>query len=668
MNENTKTLTLVAAAVVVMLLVWAPWTPAPQKDTGDVRGQLLVADFDPQSAASLEIVEFDEDTATVRPFKVAKVVVKGKTRWSIPSHENYPTDAKDQLADVAAGLMGRKILDVAGDSPGDHALYGVLDADPKVRKVGDTGVGTRVTMKDQSDKELLSLVIGKAVPDKSDLHYVRRVGDDHVYVVDVKTDKISTKFEKWIEKDLLKLSTWDIKQLWIRDYSADLSMDLTQRGALTLDLIQRGEMALEYNDTGEPKWKMIKDAKFDHRRGEWVPVQMADDEELNTSKLDDMKNALGDLKIVDVTHKPEGLSADLKAEADFAKHLEAVESLARRGFFVARAANQMELFSNEGEVRCSMKDGLQYVLRFGDIVPETAGGSSKEDKGADKEKDKGGDQEKKPKSTGLNRYLFVTAEFNPDIVPKPQLESLPGEKKEAADAEKSAAGKSADEKKAQQKAKEKKPKAKKAKKAEQDPPEETKADEQKLDEAAADEKKADDKPADEKKPEKSEAAKDEKKGEAAKDEKKSGEKAAAEAEQQRIEKENKRKQDEYDEKIKKGKERVTELNARFADWYYIISDEVYHKIHLGRNDIVKKKEKDKDKDKDKDKEKDKEKAATEGSQAEQGKTEKPAGEQNPVGELEQLKKEGPGGKEQEEPTAKKKAPAAKEKEEPAGKE
>ena len=63
------------------------------------------------------------------------------------------------------------------------------------------------------------------------------------------------------------------------------------------------------------------------------------------------------------------------------------------------------------------------------------------------------------------------------------------------------------------------------------------------------------------------------------------------AERERIEKENKRKKDEYDEKIKKGNDRVKELNARFADWYYIISEGVYNKVHLGRSDIVKKKEK-----------------------------------------------------------------------------
>ncbi len=58
---------------------------------------------------------------------------------------------------------------------------------------------------------------------------------------------------------------------------------------------------------------------------------------------------------------------------------------------------------------------------------------------------------------------------------------------------------------------------------------------------------------------------------------------AIEAERDRIEKENHRKQDEYDEKVKKGEQRAKELNARFADWYYVVGDETYRKIHLGQS-------------------------------------------------------------------------------------
>ena len=43
----------------------------------------------------------------------------------------------------------------------------------------------------------------------------------------------------------------------------------------------------------------------------------------------------------------------------------------------------------------------------------------------------------------------------------------------------------------------------------------------------------------------------------------------------------------FNAKVKAGQEKVKQLNERFADWYYIISDDTYKKIHLGRKDIIK---------------------------------------------------------------------------------
>lgn len=52
-------------------------------------------------------------------------------------------------------------------------------------------------------------------------------------------------------------------------------------------------------------------------------------------------------------------------------------------------------------------------------------------------------------------------------------------------------------------------------------------------------------------------------------------------------KENKRRLDEFENRKKKAIQRVTALNSRFADWYYVISEDVYKKVHLGRSDIIK---------------------------------------------------------------------------------
>jgi hypothetical protein len=61
------------------------------------------------------------------------------------------------------------------------------------------------------------------------------------------------------------------------------------------------------------------------------------------------------------------------------------------------------------------------------------------------------------------------------------------------------------------------------------------------------------------------------------------------AERKRVEDENQRKQKEYDETVAKAKEKVKDLNLRFGDWYFIVDNDVFNKIRLGREGVVKKK-------------------------------------------------------------------------------
>ena len=95
MNETKKTITFVAVAVVIALVAWISRPSLRDESAGDVVGKVLFDDFDdPLKAASLEVVQFNEETGEARTFKVAQV----DDEWSIPSHQNYPADAKEQLA------------------------------------------------------------------------------------------------------------------------------------------------------------------------------------------------------------------------------------------------------------------------------------------------------------------------------------------------------------------------------------------------------------------------------------------------------------------------------------------------------------------------------------------------------------------------------------------
>ena len=61
---------------------------------------------------------------------------------------------------------------------------------------------------------------------------------------------------------------------------------------------------------------------------------------------------------------------------------------------------------------------------------------------------------------------------------------------------------------------------------------------------------------------------------------------AAVEERRRVERENRRKQEEYDGKVEAAQKRVRELNARFADWYYVVSDAECAKIRLDRDAVI----------------------------------------------------------------------------------
>lgn len=567
MNDNLKSVVFVAAALVVTAVAWAVHRSSlPTDELAEYRNQPLFPDFtDPLRATSLEIIKYDENKGEAKPFQVAQV----KGRWCIPSHADYPADAKDHMVQAATSVMGLVALDVVSRDRRDHPLYGVVDPGENIEP-GTKGVGTRVVLKDKDGQTLIGLVIGKEAgtsresDDQKDLRYVRKIGEDPVYVVKLNPDKLSTDFADWIEKDLLKLNAWDIKHVAIQDYSFDIRP--TPDGLIEPRMDQRAVIRLEHNDTGDPRWKLTEAVLV--QDGKPVRPQLAPDEELNTKKLDDLKYAVDDLKIVDVAKKPPVLSGSLRATGKMKLDRNSVMSLADRGFYLVQTEQGMELFSSEGEIRVTTKDGVQYILRFGRIASAEAHSTAKKDEGKKaegksseakkEERKKEGEkkpdakEEKKPDSgkdsttttASVNRYLFVMAQFDPSVIEKPKLEPLPPEPKP--EPAKEPASKEAKKEEAP------KPEAKK----EEGKPTQDKKDDTKKDDTKKEETKPDPK-----------------------------------AERERIEKENKQKTDEYNKKLEEGKKKVEELNARFADWYYVISDEVYQKIHLGYKDIVQKKEK-----------------------------------------------------------------------------
>jgi hypothetical protein len=555
MNENSKTILFIAAAVACVALAFytAPDARDPSAK-GSKMGQALFESFDPRSATGIEIVEIDEDDLVSKSIEVSQTE-KG---WLIkrPGKVDYPANADNQVKNVSSLLFDLRIIDQAAEGAGEHANFGVLD--PSKANPSDAGIGKMIALKNNTGANLAQLIIGNEVEGLSNTRFVRKPEENAVYRVELQNvNNVTTKFVDWVEKDFLDIDKWNIKQVTFDNYE-----------------IKDGKIA--------PSAKQVLD--YDNSEWKLVGSTISEDEELDKEKLDDMKDAFDDLEIIDVERKPEILISSLRKGSEFvdANNIQELQSsansLIQKGF---RPVNELDkdgkplsypngkpklkVVSQKGEVLVGMKDGVEYVLRFG----ETYRGPEDDEN-----------------STGDSRYIYAYARVNENLLEQPVLEPVPaplvqpkadGNASITPPATEDSNGSKGD---TGDKGEEGKPSIPSITPPGPPPSVTPPAPPPNLT------------PPPLPTPEavnlvESNATITEEKG----DDSFAKKKADRDAEIARIKASNAQKQMEYQGKVTKAQARVNELNQNLAGWYYVISNEVYEKIRLDRTDFVKAKEK-----------------------------------------------------------------------------
>lgn len=543
MSEQGKTILFLCVAVVSTLVAFGVSREAPEKTAADQIGQPLVAIEDPLEVARLRIVDFDASEGEPAPFEVSKV----DGRFSIPSHENHPADQSDHLVDAVTGVNYAEILASVTDQAGNHEDFGVVDPTAGELGRGAKGIGKRVTFHSAKGDPLADFIIGKKVTGSEDQYYVRQASNDQVYTVKLDPTSLSTRFEDWIERDVLQFDPLELKDVAISDYTVLTGQQpiLGAEGLRVATVVQglemEAEIVLDYDQT-DLEWNLEKLIAFEN--GTPSEEVLSDDQQLNKKRLEEMKSALDDLRVVNVRRKPDGLGDSL---AEFIQSSPgAVESLEQHGYFFRQVEGpggtvQNVLLSNHGEINIGMADGLKYVLRFGGIA-----GREKADSANGLQQDQASSADEEPISAAEDsaatgralRYLMVTTEFDSSQIPSPEYADVPPEQPPQEKVAESAAGEGNTVDESREKTADK-------------PVEET----------------AESTPA---------------------------QTPVADAEQwtqQRnaILAENAQKKQSYEDKIATGKQRSAELNRRFANWYYVIADSTYQKIHLTMKDLIEEK-------------------------------------------------------------------------------
>lgn len=404
MNDLTKTaITVVLAAGLAGAVYVTRPVSVTREQFSDVGEPLFPGFTDPSKAAGLEVVAFDEATASYRPFKVSW---DGK-KWVIPSHHNYPADAKDNMAQAASAFVGVVKEVVASDRAADHEALGVLD--PSDAAAPTSGRGTRVTIKDAAGATVVDAIIGKeakglaSAEGGTNKRYVRLPNQARTYIVTF-NKTFSTKFSDWAQTDLLQMQGQQVARMAIDRYAID-----EQAGVKRTE-----ERVLLSRDpavgAGEPNfgWKLEASSGGGPGPGE----------QINLTKINEVSNALREMRIVGVRPKPEKL-VRLFGGDEGSIALDALDqmNLRARGFFVTPKG---QLLANEGQASYVTSDGVSYNMYFGEVLfgeGEAISSGADEPLGESKpEEAKEGEREKKGQET---RYVFIDASVDPSVIPEP---------------------------------------------------------------------------------------------------------------------------------------------------------------------------------------------------------------------------------------------------------
>lgn len=376
MSELRKTLSLGGAAVLlgVVALVSAPGRATP--DAFFDIGEAFFPEFtDPDAGATLEVVEFDSETAAAMPFQVTNQ----NGLWTIPSHNDYPADGGERLANISADIISVVKEDFRSDNVADHEALGVIDP-TDLAATSLVGRGTRVTVRDGNDEVLADLIVGRPVEGRTGLRFVRVPDQKRVYAARFEAD-ISTAFEDWIEQNLLEVERDQVVHIVLNEYQVDeRTRTSTRPREFTLD--------------------KVDDTTWD---GTGVPAG----QEVNFVEVNRLVGAIIGMRIAGVRPKPEGMTGNLR-DAAMEGRIDQTDilDLINKGFYPTQDGG---LLSNEGELLVRTTEGVLYTLRFGEIVYGRGAAIAVGDDTSD-------DAESGP---GENRYVFITAEFDETALPEP---------------------------------------------------------------------------------------------------------------------------------------------------------------------------------------------------------------------------------------------------------
>lgn len=380
---------MIGLAALAGLILWLKYQPQPPADpTEKGVGETLCPGFTDESLPHhLTIVRPKSEKETVEAVEIR--LERGKEGWQIETADDAPADSPDRMTMVLAPLLRLTVLsdireiNTHSDESAIlefHRSCGLLDpTTASASEMSDAGI--RLTVTGGEGETFADLIIGR-VPEGSsevrDIRYVRLAGEDAVFTVDFSgeelegagkekappyIDRLSIDPIDWMNRDLLRVSRWNITRMTLFEIAID------DKGKLTPHKVKTA--AQDPDRSLGRVWELLRQTDFDEN-GKPVEVEITDENRFpDSAPFNQRAEQITHLRFGGLLRLPTEIAQLATIGRPVREWTPFAELLNPLGFRFADHdptdpdAIEPLLLGAEGTASLTMNDGIRLTILFG---------------------------------------------------------------------------------------------------------------------------------------------------------------------------------------------------------------------------------------------------------------------------------------------------------------
>jgi len=355
-----------ACAVTVGAAAVYPWPEAVVQS--DLLNKPLFESYDTSTVRKIRIVKYDLDRNAIDQI----VLERSGEKWTIPARRKFVANNLNQIANTTKALNELTVLEeVAG---GNEAFldFRVVDPSKYESQADKTALGTKLILEDRKGRDIASLIVGAARKDDSNpgskKHFVRIPDQPTVFVVDFDDTALSTKFDSWVDSNLLGLQSKVAGLITIDDYRVSQTEP---------KLKTNYQSKIIFRDPVEMVTKggsQLVEFQLPDEKGEMQKMELTSDLRVQFQKLN---RQIGNIRYPDVQRKSSKVAKAIRLHRP-SQDLAIFDSIKKQGFNIDGMEHGAFKFESvNGQISLRSQDGVLLTMYIGDVAKNAVGGEGR---------------------------------------------------------------------------------------------------------------------------------------------------------------------------------------------------------------------------------------------------------------------------------------------------